>query len=303
MTKSIKEKRRLQIIKECHALDKPVPIECIKLKMSYNPYSRLNPNQSSQKAIQKILPRKEHYFQNGYAFIREHLGLAFRDKVTSLMHNIANSMKIYNFKINISYHGSDEDGYIGFSIDLINKDCNLIGYIFLNNKIRAIFEYSAQYSNQPDLPPKGTLSDYADSFNALFTEQLTFEKVLNVNFLNKRTINGIKIPNKKHQDLIENIHKYKTKFYEEVLHRKDNLTIHIIYSDNATWHIENSSRQIFNRNSKYKNKDMKLLESFNEIEFIKSLINIGEIKSSLESEELLMINIEYIKETIKMENY
>lgn len=293
MTKSIKEKRRLQIIKECHILNNPVPVECIKLKMSYNPYSSLNAN---QKVINKILPCEEPYFQNGYAFMREHLGLAFRDKVTSLMHNIANSMKIYNFKLNISYHGSDEDGYIGFAINLINKHGNPIGYIYPNNKSSIIFQYSAQYSNEPDLPPKGTLSDYADSLNELFTEQLILKKILNVNTPNERMRNGIKIPNKKHQDLIESIHKCKTSFYKEVLHRKDRLSIHVIYSDNATWHISS-------RGSKYKNKYMQLLESFNEIEFIKSLINIGEIKSSLESEELLMSNIEYIKETIKMENY
>lgn len=293
MTKSIKEKRRLQIIKDCHALNKPVPIECIKLKMSYNPYSSLNAN---QKVISKILPCEKPYFKNSSKFMREHLGVAFRNKVASLMHNIANSMKVYNFKFNISYYGSDENGYISFATNLINKHGNPIGIIYLDNEVTTVFRYSAQYSNEPDLPTKGTLTHYADALSELFTEQLSLKRILNVNPSSKRMRNGIKIPNKKHQDLIENIHKYRTSFYKEVLHRKDRLNIHVIYSDKATWHISS-------RGSKYQNKDIKLLESFDEIEFIKSLINIDEVQSSLEIEDLLMSNIEYIKETIKMENY
>lgn len=293
MTKSIKEKRRLQIINECHALNKPVPVECIKLKMSYNPYSSLNAN---QKVINKILPCEKPYFKNSSKFIREYLGVDFRNKVTSLMHNIANSMKVYNFKFNISYYGSDENGYISFATNLINKHGNPIGSIYLDNEVTTVFRYSAQYSNEPDLPTKGTLTHYADALSELFTEQLSLKRILNVNPSSKRMRNGIKIPNKKHQDLIEKIHKYRISFYKEVLHRKDRLNIHVIYSDKATWHISS-------RGSKYQNKDIKLLESFDEIEFIKSLINIDEVQSSLEIEDLLMSNIEYIKETIKMENY
>jgi hypothetical protein len=293
MTKSIKEKRRLKIIKDCHALNKPVPIECIKLKISYNPYSSLNAN---QKVVNKILPSKEPYFQNSSKFMREYLGVAFRDKIIPLMHNIANSMKVYNFKLNISYYGSDEEGYISFYINLINKHGNPIGIIYLNNEFSTIFRYSAQYSNEPDLPIKGTLSDYADSLSALFTEQLTLKKILNVNPLNNKIRNGIKIPNKKHQDLIEKIHKYRTFFYKKILHKKDRLNMHLIYADKATWHISS-------RASKYQNKDSKLLESFNEVEFIKSLIIVDELKSSLEFEDLLMSNIQNVEETIKMENY
>lgn len=78
--------------------------------------------------------------------------------------------------------------------------------------------------------------------------------------------------------------------------KNDLSTIHIHYSDIATWSISiiNEHLTSFQFNP---------LESFNEIELLKSLIAVKEIKTSIEESELTIENLEYIKDIIRLENY
>lgn len=175
MTKSIKEKTRLAKIKHCQLHNIPVPVECIKVKMSYKSYSEIKNDCRGVKS-RLLMPKK--LFKQGPNFIREYLGMNFKNKITLMMQNVANSMKVYEFKINVQYYGDDSDGYITFVFHMINKTNFPIGTLYLDGKQNHTFSYSAQYSNEPELLPKTTLPNYLDKIKSLSDKQITLNKII-----------------------------------------------------------------------------------------------------------------------------
>ena len=298
MTKSIKEKTRLAKIKHCQLHNIPVPVECIKVKMSYKPYSEIKNDCKGVKS-RLLMPKK--LFKQGPNFIREYLGMNFKNKITLMMQNVANSMKVYEFKINVQYYGNDSDGYITFVFHMINKTNFPIGTLCIDGKQNHTFLYSGQYSNEPELLPKTTLPNYLDEIKSLSYKQITLKKIIFSygTDLKKRKkyrfYKGSEIPNKEHRSIFETIKNNKLSLYK-LLEKNDMSKINIHYSDIATW-----SFGLWNQG----NEPIKLnpLESFNEIELIKYLIFLKEIKTSIEESELTIENLEYIKEIIRLENY
>lgn len=298
MTKSIKEKTRLAKIKHCQLHNIPVPVECIKVKMSYKSYSEIK---NDCRGVKTRLLMQKKLFKQGPNFIREYLGINFKKKITLMMQNIANSMKVYKFKINFNYYGNDSDGYITFVFQIISNTNFPIGTLCIGRKKNHTFLYSGQYSNEPELLPKTTLPNYLDEIKSLPDKQMNLVKIVishreNIKKYKKyKFYRGSEIPNKEHRYIFKTIKHSKILFYN-LLKKNDLSTIHIHYSDIATWSISiiNEHLTSFQFNP---------LESFNEIELLKSLIAVKEIKTSIEESELTIENLEYIKEIIRLENY
>ena len=298
MTKSIKEKTRLAKIKHCQLHNIPVPVECIKVKMSYKTYHEIK-DDCRGPSYRLLMP--ENLFTQGPNFIREYLGIDFKNKITSMMQNVANSMKVYEFKINVQYYGDDSYGYITFVFHMISKTNFPIGTLFIGGKINHTFLYSGQYSNEPELLPKTTLPNYLDEIKSLPDKQMNLTKIVisirdNMKKFKKyKFYRGSEIPNKEHRDIFKKIKHNKILFYN-LLRKNDISTIHIHYSDIATWSISIINQHL-------SSVHFSPLESFNEIELVKSLIEVKEIKTSIEESELTIENLEYIKEIIRLENY
>lgn len=297
MTKSIKEKTRLAKIKHCQLHNIPVPVECIKVKMSYKPYSEIKTDCRGMK-YRLLMPKK--FFNHGPNFIREYLGINFKKKITLMMQNIANSMKVYKFKINFNYYGNDSDGYITFVFQIISNTNFPIGTLYIDGKQNHTFLYRGQYSNEPEFLPKTTLPNYLDEIKSLSCKQITLAKIVisvreNMKKNSYKFYRGSEIPNKEHRDIFKKIRHNKFLFYN-LLKKNDLSTIHIHYSDIATWSITIITQHLAP-------VQFKPLESFNEIELLKTLIAVKEIKTSIEEYELTIENLEYIKEIIRLENY
>jgi len=280
VTKSIKEKERQLKIKTLSSLEQNIPSELIKIRMSYNRFYSLDNKIPKPNYAERLLRK-----QTNHKLVRDFFGIDFNDQISKLMVDIANSMKVYEFKINVSTSLNYEFNSITFGLTLINRKNHVIGFIYINGgRNSKTYHYKEKYN-------KIHIRHYIQKF------KLELVDIFHVDvgqFTPRKASVSAKILNANTQKTLENICKRSSKIINKIL-KDEKIGLNFMFSTDAKW-------QAYSRES-FHMGEYNLISDFNEIVFLKAIINDNLIKTSIPIEYFNMNNIDEILEMMALENY
>ena len=275
MTKSVKEKERLSSIRNYKSKGIPVPAELLKIKIRFWK-SRFKEDNTNRDFLNLVEPCKKY----------------FKTNINRLMFEIANKIEIYNFKIEI------------FVRTGIKKEVNV--YVYNNNKYLGLLSLGEPYESSIDT----NFSNFIPLDNNLSINNDKISNILNACELiicqydmrkgqlrlryNKTYFKALKIFNSINTFLKDlDLEKYA------VIHMHMNSIYRNFFVFGKDINIVNFS-YIKNVPRYYKYPS---LDIFSEIEVVKMLINLKHIEIDISDEELIIENIDRIKNLIRLNNY
>lgn len=248
--------------------------------MSYNRFYSLDNKIPKPNYAERLLRK-----QTNHKLVRDFFGIDFNDQISKLMVDIANSMKVYEFKINVSTSLNYEFNSITFGLTLINRKNHVIGFIYINGgRNSKTYHYKEKYN-------KIHIRHYIQKF------KLELVDIFHVDvgqFTPRKASVSAKILNANTQKTLENICKRSSKIINKIL-KDEKIGLNFMFSTDAKW-------QAYSRES-FHMGEYNLISDFNEIVFLKAIINDNLIKTSIPIEYFNMNNIDEILEMMALENY
>ena len=288
MTKSVKEKERLGKIKECQLNGIPVPAQLLKVKIMEVK------GKNGKKTFRNFCKNKKRI--NDYDFLLNNFKLNLKEHINKYIVDIANQMEIYEFEIRTMVYLNDPEvsterelPYITLLIN--SKDINL-GYLIMaeHQKLDKYETYDGYnffpcvFSNELQI-----LDPNSQENMAIFSCEFQFEE----NSFSKRF--SI-YKNKRFYHDISKLIRTKNKFLSDIqMSFADPKPLKLFF------HVSKEISVCWSANDKRYETDS--IKNTTEIDILKVFIALGCIEINIPEEDLIMENIETIKNMIRLSNY
>lgn len=307
MTKSIKEKTRQQKIREHILNGSPVPAELLKIQISYhNKYLKcfsitFNENfiHPKNKTNKRLTPDEKIIIDSIYNanWLKANLNNHVKDLIINKIVDIANSIKIYDFKVNalIIAHKDDRfsfDYYFGCRLQLFVTDFrnNIIGQLHFELEDDDIIEIIEQqklnfidFSKSPSTILKILFSDFKTAENFL---------ILNSHYKFRNFQNdSLKSEIKKINNIVENMSCYIKNLNRASSKIKVTNLIEFQQSYYQAQTYTSFLLSIYIYSECYK------------LDFFKNLVKNGFLDINIPEEELVLENIDYIQSMFELLKY
>lgn len=283
MTKSVKEKERLAKIRECQFNDIPIPAELLKVKILEIKLSR------------NFCKRNKTV--HNYDFFVKKFKLNFKQYVNKYIVYIANQMQIYEFKIRIMPYFYDakiptQDNLPCITLFIKDFKNRYFGYLIMSEHIK-LNKYDTYdgynffpcvFSNELKTLDQKSQEDMSMLYCKIQFEESFFARKISV------------YKNRKFYDDISKLMITKNKFLQDIgmpfsESKPLKLFFHISKEINISWIANNKRYETYS------------IKNITEIDILKVFIGLGCIEINIPEEELIMKNIETIKNMIRLSNY
>lgn len=288
MTKSVKEKERLGKIKECQLNGIPVPAELLKVKIMEIK------GKNGKKTFRNRYKKKKRV--NEYDFLLNNFKSNLKKYINKYIVDIANQIEVYEFEIRAMIYLNDPEVLTQIQIPYIT--------LFINHKNKN-FGYLTMEENQ-ELDKYETYNGY-NFFPCVFSNEL---QILDQKSQEYMTIFSCEFQFEE-SSFSKRFSIYKNKrFYHDIskliITRKKFLSdIQISFKEpkplKLFFHVSKEISVCWSANDKrYETCSIK---NITEIDILKVFIGLGCIEINIPEEELIMKNIETIKNMILLSNY
>lgn len=286
MTKSVKEKERLSSIRDYKSKGIPVPAELLKIKLLFR-RSMIEETEPDYK-----IP-KNHYKKT---YLIHPYTTYFKDNINRLMADIANKIEIYDFKIKAKIINSTKNNEKFIILDvLVFNSKEYLGYLTLNKLDH--WNYKSHFSHYIPLMNEGLKNDSK-------IKPIVYPCKLQMSYFDIMP-RRLRLHYKKPYNQIFEILERVNIFMEELKLRKYNTNKRKcnIVGNNF---IIGKDLEMFNCqviNSVFQYFEFKSLEKFSEIDIVKMLISFKHVDLNIPDEDLIIENIEKIKNLIHLNDY
>lgn len=279
MTKSVKEKQRLQSIKNYEKSGLGLVADMLKVRIVYksHKFCRAEPDNYISESL-----------------LKEQIHSFLKSRIKDCLLPIANIINVYNFKLIVSvflYTDESHNQITKLFMQLSDKNNISIGsFSFNGNQLsNNLINTSPEYYLLNSGDKRSLEIFHLKNLMTAFDEQ---SSQIELSIFNNYKTKNIII------EKIRNDFKNHERYY---WHSKKILRtplLNIIVSQSIKY-------SIYSRCSKQKrpNKDLKLATSYNDIDYILFLIDDGLFELNIDKSQLTMENIEEIKNTIKIMYY
>lgn len=280
MTKSVKEKQRLQSIKNYEKSGLGLVADMLKVRVVYKSHK---------------FSRKEPDNYISESLLKEQIHSFLKSRIKDCLLPIANIINVYEFKLIVSVFLYTDDSHNQITklfMQLSDKNNISIGsFSFNGNQLsNSLINTSPEYYLINSGNKRSLEISHIKNLMTAFDEQ---SSQIELSIFNNYKTKNIII------EKIRNDFKNHERYYWRSKKILRTPSLNIVVNQSIKYFIYAR----FSTKQKRPNKDLKLATSYNDIDYILFLIDAGLFELNIDKSQLTMENIEEIKNTIKIMYY